>query len=195
MPPRPLPVIPGTYRLALNWQAAGGQTAANVMHFSAETLTASEVIDSFISGSGTGLWGSVATAAVVTDIACTPLDGHSATVHRIPGDEATFTGQSGGPWVPAAAVVVKLTTADRGRSNRGRVFLPFTTEGVMTDGQVDSGTVTAMQTAWDGAHSAWTALNLILVVASYKLASEHTVIATFVEPTLATQRRRQGRLR
>jgi hypothetical protein len=195
-----LPVILNTFRCALNWTHSSGQSATNVIHITDPTglFDATAVEEAIEDAAGTGMWAAVSSGAVVTDIAITPLDGVSATQHFTPSDEATFTGGSSGDFVPAVSVLVKLSTSLRGRSHRGRVFLPFITEGNISNGALSSTPQATMQTGWESFKS-----NLDsdpdgpfhLVVASYKLATTHVLSSINVEGMTATQRRRQGRLR
>jgi hypothetical protein len=95
--------------------------------------------------------------------------------------------------IPQVACVVKLTTTERGRSKRGRIFLPWVNEGIADQGTMTASRVTSMQTAWTTFLSDMSTNNCPVVVASYKLASSAIVQAATVESLFATQRRRQPR--
>lgn len=195
-----LPTIANTFRVALLWQSANGQTAVNVMHIHTNTSgkVPLDVMENLDDNAGSNLWLSVSSTAVVKEIQITPLDGVSATVGFAPATPASWTGGQSGDFSPATAVLVKLTTAHRGRTARGRLFLPYTGESAMSDGNLDSGIQSSMQTEWtafNGAIASDADTPMSIVVASYKLATIENVTSFFVEPVLATQRRRQGRLR
>jgi len=195
-----LPVIADTFRCALNWTTSGGQIAVNVIHIHTVTSgkTAADVDEVLEDQVGSNLWLSVSSTAQVTDIAITPLDGVSATQHFVPAVPAGWTGGQAGDFSPATAAIVKIPTDQRGRSKRGRVFLPFTGESVMANGVLDNTTRSSMETQWNTFQAALKAdpdTPCFICVASYKLASQREPLALSVEHLLATQRRRQGRLR
>jgi hypothetical protein len=194
-----LPIIADVFRVAMNWTEPGGQTATNVMHFRdvAGGNTASDLMTALDAHVTANMWLAVFTGAVVTDVAITPLDGTSATDHFQPATPSHWTGQNGADFVPAGSAILKLATTKRGRSHRGRVFLPFLPESSQTKGVLDSTQEAATTTNWttflhalEGATPAWD-----WVVASYKLATADAVVVVSCEPMIATQRRRQGRLR
>jgi hypothetical protein len=194
-----LPVIPNVFRVALNWTGAGGQIAVNVIHVLDNTAAATtdDIEDALDTAAGGSLWAPVVPSASVTDIAVTPLDGVHATDHFAPGTPSHWVGQNGTDFVPQVAVILKLSTGLRGRSHRGRVFLPFIEEGGIQNGLLDSTTAANMTTSWS---SFKTSLptgtpSLEWVVASYKLGTAPVVTNVVCETVLATQRRRQGRLR
>ena len=195
----PLPVIADTYRTALTWTDATGQSAVNVMHF--RWLLGTNDTDglmTFLNGAVTAnMWLPVCSDSVVTDVAITPLDGISATQHYAPTTPAHWTGGNPADFSPATAVIVKLTTPLRGRSHRGRVFLPLISENIISDGRLNSTTAANVTTAWEAfrTHSPVSGEQFGLVIASYKLASGELVGNVLCETVLATQRRRQGRLR
>ena len=195
-----LPIIVDTHRVALRWTTPTAQSAVNVIHIHAPgsgggTDPIFEVLEDAVH---VDQWVTAAVSASITTISITPLDGISATHDYTPSVPASWTGGQAGEYSPATSVLVKLTTADRGRSNRGRVYLPFTAEQVMSDGVLTAGPQAAAQTAWDAFSAALTAdptTPSSFVVASYKLARDLAVTTINVEGILATQRRRQGRLR
>jgi hypothetical protein len=194
----PLPVIPNVFRCAFNWVHSTGQKAENVMHVQ-DLAGGHTAHDAFLALDGTipaTVFGNCSSGASVTTITVTPLDGSTAS--------STFTttsphwaGNTGGDMIPAAAQVVKLPTTLRGRSHRGRVFLPFIAETAQANGAADASVTATMTTQWNAwetalvAHSpSWS-----FVVASYKLATANAVGTILVEGELGTQRRRQSRNR
>jgi len=142
-----------------------------------------------------GLWGLQQTSATIIAVDITPLDGVHATQTFIPDTPGDWHGGQGGDFAPQVAVMVKFQTANRGRSFRGRLFLPFTAEASIGQGHVTSGDLGATQTAWEDFADALIAVDLHLVVASYKLESAEDVTTVTVEGETGTQRRRQERNR
>jgi hypothetical protein len=195
-----LPVIADTFRIAMHWTDGAGQNAVNVIHTkSAASAVASDVMELLDDTVTSNMWPSVATGCHVDDVAITPLDGTSATAHFSPGTPGNWTGGAGSAeYEPQISVIVKLTTLHRGRSFRGRVYLPFTAESVVSKGAVDPTIAGDITTAWQtfvGALESDPTTSSSLVVASYKLAVATDVISVLGEAEAATQRRRQGRNR
>jgi hypothetical protein len=191
----PLPVIDDVFRVAVLWQDANSpQTAVNVMHVFADTGTPTSVAAGLDAAANAGMFAAMSNAIVATEFAITPLDGSSATEFFTP-DPAKWTGQTSGDYAPQVAALVKLRTGLRGRSKRGRVFLPFTAEGAQSNGTLTGSKVTTMQTEWDAFVAQLLSDNNPLVVASYKLASSANVTSEVVESETGTQRRRQTRNR
>src|SRR5215467_1998334 len=148
----PLPVIPFTYRVALRWsESTSGQAAVNVMHFSAGLSGTSpgDLAAALNSHVSIDLWlGAVSTARVQTlDI----IDLNSST-----GATVSFTtvgtgwgGAGSGEFVPNVPALVKFKTGLRGRSRRGRIYLPFQGEANIHNGQITpSSILTTANTAW-----------------------------------------------
>lgn len=194
-----LPVINDVFRCALNWTDPTGQTATNVIHIRANFAdpTPTLVMGALDSSARADMWDSATLSSAITDVAITPLDGVSATEHFTPATPAHWKGEQSGDFIPQVAVVVKLTTGERGRSHRGRVFVPFTCETVAANGSLGSSVQAAMLTAWENFQGNLEAYThpCQLDVASYKEANSLLVTGFFVEGVLGTQRRRQGRLR
>ena len=190
----PLPTIPDAYRVALVWNASG-QLAVNVMHFLRASTTSAVIASTLDANVTAAMWGSVWPSASVNHITVTPLDGNSAS-YTLNTSGAKWTGSAAaGDPIIAVAAMVKLTTAFRGRSNRGRLFLPFVCESVQQGGTIVAGTVTSMQTAWNNFLTAMIAAGQQPIVASYLHANQHPVTAFTVESFFGTQRKRQSRLR
>jgi hypothetical protein len=203
--PTPLPVIADVFRCAIRW-AAGSQTAVNVMHLQATVsgMTAADAFEVLQDSVGGGMWQPTSSSFVAGEVDITPLDGVSATQAFPTGGGAQWIGGTSGEWFPQAAGIVKLTTATRGRANRGRLFLPAIAESASADGFLDSTVVANCNAAWVAfiaaleadAPNPW-----LLVVASYDRAhlgaGAHatTVLTAVLERPLGTQRRRQTRNR
>jgi hypothetical protein len=188
-------VIADTYRVAFNWtNTANSLTATNVMHYHKAGSSAAAVA-AIIDGLGTSaMFVGQPTSCSITQLVVTPLDGSGVSFPLTPSTPAHWTGSGGAvDFLPQVAIVIKLLTTKRGRSFRGRVFLPFASEGQVTDGAVVGSTKTSLNTAWIAFHTAATAAGLDWCVASYKLAQQNPVAAVACESATATQRRRMTR--
>lgn len=185
-------MIPNVYRVALNWQHTNGQTATNVMHFRRSASTATEVAGIIDANVTAGMWGHTSSGARVTSIDVTPLNGSGATVNQ-PTSGAKWTGAAGtDPFIPAAACVVSLRTGNRGRRNRGRIFMPFIAEGAFDNGTIANAIAT--QGVWTTFVAAMNTASCQLCVASYLGSYSSDVTTILVEPRAGTVRRRQSRL-
>jgi hypothetical protein len=191
----PLPVIDDVFRVAVHWQDANSpQDAINVMHFFSETDTPTLLAAGLDAAANAGMFAAMSNAIIADEFAITPLDGTSATEFFVP-DPSKWTGQTAGDYAPQVAALVKLRTGLRGRSQRGRVFLPFTAEGAQANGKLTGSKVTTMQTEWDAFVSQLLSDDRPLVVASYLHSTSHNVTSEVVEAETGTQRRRQTRNR
>lgn len=197
--PHPLPVITNISRVALNWTGPGGQQATNVIHIDDNTggHTDAQLRTALDNAADAAMWVQQVPGASVTDIAITPLDGTSPTTHAPPITPAHWTGQNGASFAPAVSILIKIGTNLRGRSHRGRLFLPFVNDGILTNGLLDDGDVSNYTSAWrdffddlEAGAPAYTP-----GVASYKLATFRPEQTVSCEKAFGTQRRRQGRLR
>lgn len=190
-----LPIITDTVRIAFNW----GDTSpkwTNVMHFRSTDTTPDEYAAAMAAAMQADMWALTSSDFGVLNFTVTPLDGSSAT-HTYPGAGSQMDGSStrGGDWIPAFAGVVKLTTAKRGRSYRGRIYLGGIDEGSQANGVLNSTDVARAQSSWNGFAFRASANGADFVVASYKHATAEGVTAVTVEGLGATQRRRQTRIR
>lgn len=203
----PLPVIANTFRCALKWTESGtGQTAVNVIHIKANGAgqTAADAYAALNSSVGAAMWDSAVSTAKINEVDITPLDGVTATQSFQTGAPAKWSGSAGGDFIPAAAYVVKIQTAARGRDNRGRVFLPFTAESIQANGVVPSASAAIIGAAWVTFVTDLVAIAPVawdLGVAAYDRAhagagAHFTGSSAIVaEIALGSQRRRQGRVR
>lgn len=197
-----LPVIADTFRVVLKWTHATGQTAVNVLHIHDDTGTATrtDIYNALNTHVSSSMWGIVAQGGSVTEVDITPLDGSTATATFLTGSPSKWTGASGNvsdPFFPAGSGLLKLQTDLRGPAHRGRVFLPFVPENEVTDGSIDGSIASTVSTAWETFRNALLTNSpaVSLDVASYKHASTTPVQKVTCEPVIATQRRRQNRLR
>lgn len=196
----PLPVITHVWRCALRWSTASGQLAVNVIHIRDEsgTAVADDVYGALNSAVVPLMWYPASGGASVSEVDVLPLDGVHGTASYTTGSPAKWTGASGGTvWEPALSALIKLGTGLRGRTHRGRIFLPFTDQTSAVDGKLADLTVTDTTAAWQGFQTSLNAGSpaFTLGVASYKLAQFNVAESILCEAPLATQRRRQGRLR
>jgi hypothetical protein len=191
----PLPVIANTVRVSLNWIApASSLTAANVLHFRKSGGTASDLVTKIDSHVAAGMWGTVSHLAQVDNIVATPLDGGTVSATLPTGSPTKWQGAGGsGDFIPQAATVIKLLTGKRGRSYRGRIFLPFLPEASQSQGNIVTGDVDAEAAAWVTFQTAMIADGWIPVVASYVHATAEAITGVSGEYKAATQRRRQKR--
>lgn len=191
----PLPVIADTFRCVLNWVNTGGQYATSTWHWKNNFGggTAAGLATQLTNNITGDLLDCISTTATVPTCTVTPLDGSSASSEHV----LTGWGGSGGgvDWVPQASVIVKFQTGLRGPDHRGRIFLPFVSESNITSGNLNSGTQTAMQSAWNTFVSNMSADLWDLQVTSYAHSDTEDVTTLLVESALATQKRRQDRLR
>jgi hypothetical protein len=191
----PLPVITDVFRCAIDWSSAAGfspTTAENVIHIKASGKTAAQVAAALDGDTDPNMFLSIASSASAPTVTITPLDGTSATV-QFP--LTTWLGTAAGEFVPAVAAVLSLYTGVRGRSHRGRIFLPFTAENRMANGFFSDPTnPPAMAAAWLEWAQDLLVGGFLLSVASYKLHTSDTVTSIIGRQAFATQRRRQERL-
>jgi hypothetical protein len=185
-------VIADVYRVALNWtNTVNTWKATNVMHFHKTSSSPSSVWTIIDTNVTAAMWGFQVNNCSVHDAVVTPLDGSSVSYPIVTGSPAKWTGlQVSGDIIPQGSNVIKMLTAKRGRSYRGRVFVPWLSEGQQNFGTLTGATVTSVTTAWVAFHTALTAAGLDMVIASYKLGTADNVAALVCEPAAATQRRR-----
>jgi hypothetical protein len=184
--------------VAINWSlhaGGSGPTATNVIHVYKAASGTNAIAVAVDANVVQTMWGSVSDTFSVGNIVVTKLDGLSASYTFATGRPAKWKGNQTGDYIPQGAALVKLQTALRGRSYRGRVFTPFVAEGGQTAGQLTASNVTNTQNGWDAFHAAMTAAGFTFVVASYKHAIQNPVSTIFAEQPMATIRKRMSRLR
>lgn len=192
----PLPVITNVFRTALIWQTNDGSHAVNVMHFKADSASVPSDLYTAMNAHVTAtMWDSVSARGAVHTVSITPLDGTSASQDFSTGVPSKWTGSGSGEYVPALAGLVKITTAKRGREYRGRIFLPFSSEGGQDAGIFATSVVNTVTTAFSDFQTAMLSSDWSLGVASYSLGTWEKMTGITFEAAAATQRRRQTRLR
>ena len=190
----PLPIIANVHRVAFNWSIGVSEHAVNVMHFEAPAMSAASLAAALEANVTANMWAWVSSSAFISSLSILELDGASGTVEIATSAGAKWAGTSAADHVPAVAQIVKLSTGFRGRSRRGRLYLPAIAENAMADGVIN-GSLVAQQTAWNNFLAAMDAAGAALQVASYTQTDSRDVTAVVCEAVLATQRRRQSRLR
>jgi hypothetical protein len=193
----PLPVIANVWRVTLNWQMGDtSQTAANVIHFSAPGASASDLLTQLDDVVVANMWDCTSTTGKVTKLSALKLDGTSPTVDKTDLNvDGRWQGNASGQPIPQVAGLVKLRTATRGRSHRGRVFLPWVAEDVTDKGFISTTVQGNIQDAWQDFITVMSAFAYPMVVASYRLHTAAAVTEVVAEAATGTQRRRQTRNR
>lgn len=130
----PLPVIPGGLRVTVAGQCDGGARWANTWAIKVisgvdpdasailaiHTIFRQLYLGPAVSG-GSSVMGACSTGTTLDGFGYTPLDGTSGAIFF----PETGVGGATGETLPAqTSAVMTIRTADRGRRNRGRVFLP-----------------------------------------------------------------------
>ena len=185
----PLPVITNTVRVAVRGTMPSGQRWINVWHIrkpagpilAADITAIDGLFPRFYLGAAIGAGQFVFTqcnpAVTMEDLTYTPLDGSSASTviaHLATGAAA------GVDTLPSeVTAVMTLRTLLRGRSHRGRIYLPTFVETINTAlGTILVGTAAALITQLIGVQANLVAAGYEIVVASYLLASA-TSVSTF----------------
>lgn len=182
-------------RVSFDWVTpALTRHAASVMHFFSSSWDIPSLITALDASVTATMWAHTRTDTGIVSYTVTPLDGTSASaVHATSGTKWFGQVTAGTDIVPQAAVLASHRTGVRGRSFRGRTYLPWPAESVCQSGSLVSGTLSTQQSAWDAFLAAMETASHELVVASYKLSNQAIVATTTIENLLATQRRRQPR--
>ena len=164
------------------------------MHFHAAGGTIATVWTALNANVTQNMWLHTLNTAAVNTVTITDLTVSTASQQFSTGRPLKWSGGTGaGDVAPQVAAIVKELTAGRGRSKRGRLFLPWCAENQIQDGKLLAATVTSMQTAWNTFYSAMNAANVVPTVASYTHISDELVTQFLVESLLGTQRLRQPR--
>jgi len=182
----PLPTITGVFRITLEWTLPESAKAANVFHIFATTDDETEVSTAVQANLDPDQFYGSSSSAHLTGVDVIALDGTSTTFHQTL--DGSFTGLGGSDYIAQGATIVSFGTGLRGRSNRGRMFLPALAEDRQDGGIVAFGAVSTMQVAWDNWVDNMRAAFMIPVVASYR---HHTA----PEITTVTIRDRCGTIR
>jgi len=191
----PLPVINGVQRVAAIWTTAAGQYSTNVMHFQKVGGTSLDLGNKLNARWVQDMNDMISNVYTLSSFDITPLDGGSVTTTVATGGSAAFIGGQTGNVVPASTGIIKLQTALRGRSYRGRLFLGPSAEGNIDNGQQGAGIIGTVGPAWNTFRANMLADLWQMVVASYTLGTASPVTNIVAEQGVATMRRRQTRIR
>lgn len=205
----------GAQHCALKWEL-GTESAVNTLSFHPTAGGTQAELAAALDAQFTALMTeSVVTTARVAEVAITPYDGVSATTAY---PIVNWVGGVTGEHIPGVAVVLTLNTGLGGKSQRGRIYLPFTGEAMASNGVVLAADRAEIEAAWNTFVSAMGDAGWDLIVASTITqhtktvknpdgsvtrrvpnggAVPHGTIVNHVklQPVLGTQRRRQSRLR
>ena len=165
-------------------------TALAYIHDLAGTTTELAVYNAVAAAMHANMWNMVNGGGTINTVVVTKLDGVSAGVVFSTGGGAVWQGGGSGEPIPQGCAVVTFRTTQRGRSGRGRVYLPWITEPNQTAGVLSASAVTACQTAWDAFATALSTATYPLVVVSGVLGVANLTQSQLVRPFLKTQRRR-----
>jgi hypothetical protein len=186
----------GDWRITWKWidTASALVTAENVIHVASDIITDVDALQAAIVGDlQTHQFDCIPNNCKVTTMVFEKLNGTFGPVTKT--SSAPEGGGDTGQVSPQVAALVKLFTDTAGRRARGRIFLPFVAEASQENGILNGTVHDNMQSAWLAYIAALTADGVALSVNSRVDAQLRPVTATMVETSLATQRRRQGRLR
>jgi len=192
----PLPVLADTFRCTLNWHSDGlAVSSHNVIHVLAPGFSSDDVYDAWNTNVDAAMWEHTNVTTSVNSVDVLPLDGVTPTTNYPNSDVTNWRGAGATQLTIPVSALASLKTGLRGRSGRGRIFLPWVCEGSQNGG-ILSGTVGAnMTTAWNAFRVAMDSAGCALIVASYTHSLRNTVLHISVEDDCGTQRRRQDSLR
>lgn len=204
----PLPVIPGTVRCAVTGTVPSGQAFTNVWHAryagGASTAGSSDIVNldtllsrmysgtAFTSGSA---WLPACTSGVtVNGITYTPLNATAIPTVIAKAFAGTATGNSSPSEV---AMVLTLRTAVRGRSYRGRIYLPCpAVSQLQTNGNLGAASAALIVAQLAGVMAALGGASVApfweIGVASYKLSHFEPLSAGTMNVIPDVQKRRKA---
>ena len=198
----PLPNIPLVVRTAVIGQTPSGQRFTNVLHFKAvsgpidSTLINAlhTVVSRIYSGTATtsgatNMLNNSSSGMTLTQVQYTPLDGSSTTT-TLP---LVAAGAAGGNNLPSeCSAVITFRTDQRGRSYRGRAYLPvMTVTAVNSVGELSSGPLAALPLQWSGAIPLLAGASWEHHVASYLHGTSRVIISYTMDAKMDVQRRRK----
>lgn len=191
----PLPTIPGVFRITLPFVGVEGVNPANVFHFDTELTDLDDIGAAFDTGWQAAravdepLWVMTDTC-IASTIDILPLDGASATHTYTLG--TVIQGNSSGDFIPEAAAVVSLKTAQRGARGRGRKFIGPLCESRQADGKIPGVDIDHLRDGWTALLSEFSdpVADIRLGIASYVHADFHPVTSFAVDSFTGVLRRR-----
>lgn len=204
MPPVP-PNLPSVSRVVCHYTAAtGGVTAVNVFHVLSSGATALDVFNRFTTAWQAEQLALVGVGIRLSSIDITKLDNSTAT-ETFSTVGTKWDGTAAGEYSPAVAILIKYSTGFRGLASSGNTYVPCVGEAAQENGRLLPAGLPGQVTAWTTFVNTLTTQTIPLQIVSYGRfdhptlpdapATNHTVTAVSVDPILATQRKRQSRLR
>jgi hypothetical protein len=199
----PLPVIPGVVRAAVTGNLPSGTQWANVVHFryagGASSPGPAEI--TALHAKLTRLWSGAAygagtawlthsqTSVTTTNVVYYVLNGTAVAEERAFVAAGSL---STGLEPPEVAHVLTLRTATRGRSYRGRVYLPpVCVVRLDTNGNLGSTALNGIQTQWSGLQADLNTIQWSMGVASYLRSVFTDAISATMDVRPDVQRRRK----
>jgi hypothetical protein len=192
-----LPVIADVYRCAIE-SHLGDQHMANVIHVEEQTTTSATNIAQLVSeawGADGGFTQFQTSDYELDNVHVTKLDGSSLSIdHDFSTADHTSGTQSGASVPSNVALVVALGTGARGRSHRGRIYVPavhvsFVSSPAAHWSSTFIANIVDRMDAIRGVLQGSTA-NADIVVASYKLAEAFPITSVVARRDFGTQRGR-----
>lgn len=192
----PLPIISDLYLCRLIWNSASApRPASNDLYFKDQAggHTGTDVYNAINAHVVANMWTNCHSGGSVAKVVTTKLDGTAASVDHVTGSPAKWTGSGGSDPILQGCQVVTLRTGFRGRSRRGRIYLPWIAETNQVAGTCDPTDTALMQTAWGTFLSDMVTAGYPLHVCSKLHSDSIQVATTTVQAFLKTQRRRTRR--
>lgn len=189
----PVPVLPNVWQARLVWSSASApRRAVNDLYFLDEfsAYAADGVNGALAANFSVDMWKNVTSAASISNIQITKLDGVTASTDFLTGSGAQYTGDGDTDLILQGSQVVTLRTGLIGRSHRGRIYLPWIGGGNQISGVINAGDTVIAQAGWTAFHGGMTTAGLPPVVVSRVLNASFPVTSITVQPFLKTQRRR-----
>jgi hypothetical protein len=191
----PLPTIPGVVRAAFSGLVPGNQPWTNVLHcrYSGGASSPGDAditaLDTLLTrlwsgtafGAGSAWFNNCPGAVTLTKSSYTRLDATSLGLEFV----KALTGTGGGSSLPSeCAPVLTIRSNQRGRSHRGRIYLPpLNITSIDVSGQINATVRTAIQLQWSGLA---TALGGPTVAPFWELGVASYLLHVFTPSTLAT---------
>lgn len=179
-----------------------GQVVENVLHYAGQTPASENTLtnlanDAFTSWQTT--WRTKQpTSLALTKVIATDISSQNGASIEVPHSTAN-TGTVNEEGMPSnVCYLISLKTANRGRSYRGRLYLPGVCEGAIIVNTIGNAVVAALQdsyTYWDYLSDDGDPWALVVASRYHNKAPRSTGITTnvtsfHVDPTVASQRRR-----
>ena len=188
----PLPTIANTHRVTFNWTDSGEVVGHNIIGITTGSPMSSAVIAGLVANAlDSNMFAPVVSTTELLTIDVFNMGIPEATV-QVP--VVGVQGQSGGQAVPNVAVVVTPRSVARGRSFRGRTYLPMIGESSIDSGIVIGPVVISTLAAWFDFNIALLASSITQSIISIELAVATLVAGYTVDTRQDTQRRRLNRI-